>query len=294
MSPKLPVVFIFDLDSTLICDSSPLTSYMQFMQFLRDAVASKKIALPNVTASSLRPRPMSEVIPDAFFRRDMASSLSSIADLFPTAEFFVFSAGEKSYVESKVKLMEDRFGLAFQRPVFSRRDCTVDETGRYKKSILAKMPRILDSLQDKYPALKSEEHRETVVKYNLVFVDDNDVVWDLKDKWIPCPAYSYIHTIDATVGLPRELLKHEIVREYINTNSSGFAEPPPDVSDDERNLLYHSYLANAYRIAFTENKKASDDDFFSKMTQALKTVSRLKRPFSEKNMKRIRDAIKSD
>lgn len=292
MSPKLPVVFIFDLDSTLICDSNPLSRYQQFVSFLRDAVITKKIALPNVTAKSVRQRPMSELVPAEFYRSDLASSFGSLKTLFPTAEFFVFSAGQKHYVEQTVKLMEEQLGVAIQRPIFSRNDCTIDETNNYKKSILANIPRIFKSLQDKYPALKTEENRESVINHNLVFVDDREVVWDLSDKWIPCPIYSYIHTIDATVGFPRDLLRHALVREYIATHYVGFAEPAPDVSEDERNLLYHSYLANAYGAALTENKTALKDDFFHKLVQVLKPVSRLKRPFSDKNMKRIRDAMK--
>lgn len=293
MAPKLPVIFIFDLDSTLICSTYPLLGYNQFIDFLRDAISSKKIDLPNVTLATARARPMSELVPDEYFRCDIGTSMKALKTLFPTAVFVVFSAGEKAYVEKNVKLIEERFGVCIQRPIFSREHCTIDETNRYRKSILANLPRLMNALQEHYPALKQTENIERVVKHNMVFVDDNDVVWDLKAKWIPCPIYEYMHVIDVTAGLPRTLLQHQLVRDYINTHSVGFAEPPPeqDISEDERNLMFHSYLANMYRLAFTKNKEALKDDFFKRFVSAVKPLSKLQKPFTEKNLQHIRDTM---
>lgn len=292
MSPKLPVVFIFDLDSTLIASAESLTSYFDFIRFLRDAIMSKKIEIPGVTLASVRSRPLSEIVPIEFFRCQLAETMAKIKELFPTAEIFVFSAGTKNYVEQLVGIMEKRLGISIHRPIFSRYDCTIDETNNYKKSIQTVLPRIIASLQGKYPALKEAKSREKLLAHNLVFIDDSDVVWDLKEKWIPCPDYLYEHFIDITKGVPRAVLEHKLVREYIKTRYAGFIEPPAGVSEDERSLMYHAYLAHNYQRTFGNNREALKDDFFPRWIKALKPISQLQKPFTEKTLDRIRKELK--
>jgi hypothetical protein len=290
---KLPVIFIFDLDGTLICNANPLENYLNFVQFLNDAAISKKLDVDSIPSGSIRTRPLSEIVPTEFYRCGLADALQSIEKLFPTAEFFVFSMAKKDYVERMVKIMEKRLGISIHRPLFTRDDCSRIETNNYKKSIQTVLPRIIASLQTKYPALKHEQNCELLLEQNILFLDNSDVVWDLKDKWISCPDYTYTQVLDITVNIPRKLLRDPIVQQYISTYDAGFAEPPENVTEDERNLMYHSYMANQYQNAFAQNQEALKDDFFPRFVKALRSVSRLKKPFTKTTLERIRRMMES-
>jgi len=261
---------------------------MDFHNFLRDAIKAKKIPVPS--PQPYKYPPIGELLPGAFYRRGLADALKEIQRLFPTAEFFVFSAGQRHYVEQMVKLVEEHTGVHFNRPLFSREDCTFDETRSYRKSIEVQLPRMIASLAKTYPALKKPELVEEVLANHLVFVDDNDVVWDLKDKWIPCPTYNYVLTLDPTSGVAPSVMNHAIVRTYQRSANVGFVEPE-EMLDDERNLMYHTYMADFYRHALSFNKDALQDDFFARLVAALKPLHKLKRPFASAQVAKLRKAL---
>ena len=289
----LPVLFIFDLDSTLIGDGTPLDDYMELVSFIKSGVSSKKIAVTNQKLPT--PKQIANSIPHEYYRPGLGEMFAKIKAMFPTAEFFIYSAGTKPYVEYNVKYLEKRFGITFNRPIFARDTCIIDETNRYKKSIKSVYPRIFKALQRKYPALKDQSNQNNVETNRTIYIDDNDVVWDKttnNNKWIKCPEYTYMPVFDYRQHISKEILTHPLVIEDMKTKNVGFPEIL-HVDESERDLMYHAYMANQNSYALRINIDALKDTFFQRFTKTLqkRKIHMLKNPFSNKQLDKIRSAL---
>ena len=97
---NLPVLFIFDLDLTLIGRASNILEYKEILEWIKNNCKHKKFENENC---KININDWSKIIPENFIRPYLKDFLKEIKELFPTAEFFIFSNGTKKYV----KLMVD-------------------------------------------------------------------------------------------------------------------------------------------------------------------------------------------
>lgn len=293
----LPLILLLDLDATLIGKSSAYQQYQTFIELFRaSCVAKKEDGAAAVCASRLPD--WKAVVADGLFRPGTRTALDAIKATFPSAEFFIYSSGTRDYVERMIGVMEERLGLAagvINRPIFARDDAVDNMTG-YVKSVRGILPAMLAALERKgYKGCAA--HAEAILADRLVFVDDNEVVWDVADKWIQCPDYEYTPVVE----IDRALLDHvrnnkggvrAAVKEW--TGSSN-ALLPPDLlaakTDDDFNMQYHLYLANEYRKAAVANSKAAADDFFPRLAKALARYAGDDAPFTAKRVAALRRRV---
>lgn len=287
---KLPVVFVFDIDSTIVGDVNPLLNRIQVHDFVRSSMKASKLAESTVQKQTIRNM---KDIPDLLIRPHFAELTRKIKEYFPDSALFVYSAGVKTYVEDIVSYIEGKTGVQFMRPLFSRVECLVDETKNWAKSVKIHYPDMVKALVGKYPQLAKKENQDFVLNNRFVFIDDNDVIWDLEEKWIKAPAYKFMPVMDPSALLPIALRREKIVRDFL-TNTIGSAHAfvePEGLDDDERNIMYHTWMAAQHSQVIEKNKEAQKDKFFYVLQRALAKVKRSNRPFSVANLKNIKAAL---
>lgn len=285
----LPVLFVFDLDETIIGETTPYIYKMDLHDFINNSVKAGKLPLdfklPKLTSKDISPFSI---------RPGFKDFMTKLKEYFPTAECFVYSAGTKEYVQTYISYVEQITGCQFQRPLFSRVDCTLDERYNTVKSIKAHFPTMIDTLVSRYPALKDAATQDYVLNNRFVFLDDNDVVWDIKEKWIKAPHYKYRPVIDIAGALPHQTRQHSSVQNFLTVLSKMvyvFIEPTGHFSEDERNMMYYTWMANQYALFMSTNKFAIEDQFFPTLQKALIKVKNSNTPFSDTNMKHITEAL---
>lgn len=297
---KLPVIFVFDLDETIIGESKTLTRQEDIHTFVRSSVKIGKLPPEYKSIPSYKIGHATD-IPSGFIRPGFAELIGKIKEYFPTAKLYIYSLGTKAYVQNIIEYVERVSGARFERPLLAREQSVMSDHGK-KKSLDTHFPNIFAALTAEFPALAKKENQDFVRAHRLVFLDDNDDIWNNKDKWVQVPHYTYTPTIDVAGLLPLPLRQHQLMRDFL-TNTIGnyyvFVEPAEAdlASADalaERHMRYHTWMANEYARTLESNKAALKDDFFYKLAKALATVRRSNRPFSEGNLKKIKAMLKPE
>lgn len=293
---SLPVIFVFDLDETMIGVSTPLSSLTRFHTFLYNAIKAQKISPTLCNGKKIHKISLAHVLPPEMLRPGFKDAAHSIKIMYPTAEFFVYSAGTAPYVTDVISWVEKIADVKFRRPLLTRNHTMISESSSVVKSLDIHMDIILDTLLEDYPALSFEYNRNIVAACNIVHIDDrHDVLWEGSSKLINCPAYSYTPFIDITAGLDKCVVRSDVVQEYLRQEERGdaFIEPThPLGSPEERELQFHLFMAEKYRQVSDINCKHLTDDFFARLTSTLKGLKHLKRPFTKKNVKAINEFIR--
>jgi hypothetical protein len=288
----LPVIFIFDLDNTLIGDSANLyTGYKTLLDFIADKCKHKKLKGP---ICNINKEDWKEIISDNLFRPHLKQSFIDIKSIYPSAEFFIFSKGTKPYVSSMVEIIEERFAIKFNRPLLAREDASLSGIYTYQKDIEGYQDTICKSLSKKYPKLRQEKYKTIVFTERTIIIDDDTTVWQNDPRQIVCKEYNYMPTYEVSATIIEIIRQNPIVQQFIKENSD-IKLPIPFVSSDksyeECRMDYHIYLANAYRKNLAYNLEQIKDDFFLKFLKAISKRKHLSKPFTADYIKRIKSKI---
>lgn len=288
----LPVIFIFDLDETLIGKASPINDVYEFRDFLVKAKKAGKLPM-SCKLSRVSRADMYDRHPH-FLRPHAIDFIHAIKDKFPTAELYVYSAGTREYVTDSIKWVEKEANMQFNRPIMARDNTITDsQYGYTMKSITYLIDMIIQSLESKYPALKNEKNRAKVLESRIMMIDDNPtVMWDGPEKMIGCPHYTYTPVEDMTAGLDASVLTIPEVSNYLR--DAAFV-PSNDVAVPEENMAaFHVHMFQKYQSVIPGNKAAIEDTFFAKLLSALRPLSKLKRPFTTDRIAKINKAMAID
>jgi hypothetical protein len=286
----LPVIFIFDLDSTLIGQSSAIyNGYKKLLDFIADKCKHQKLDGP---ICDIDKDDWKEIIPNNLFRPHLKQGLDNIKSLYPTAEFFIFSLGIKEYVTSLVKIIENRFDVKFNRPIFAREDASLSGTYSHNKDIAGYQDTICKSLAKKYPKVKQEKYKNIIFKDRTIIIDDNSTVWMDDPRYIICKAYEYNPIYIIHNKIIEIIIQNPIVQNFIN--QSHYLHMPnvySSTSLEEYMLDYHMYLANQYRINRENNSQQLKDDFFVKFVNTIRKRKHLSQPFTADYIKKIKNSF---
>jgi hypothetical protein len=130
---NLPILFIFDLDGTIIGNAAHIISYRKIINYIKNGCRHKRF---NGSECEIDTTVWStKTIPKYFVRPNFAESLHQIKSTFPTAEFFIFSLATKDYVVDIIQYLEKYTGIHFNRPLFVRDDSSLTSEGVYLKDI---------------------------------------------------------------------------------------------------------------------------------------------------------------
>ena len=295
---RLPVIFIFDLDRTLIGDPAHIVDYQITIEFIKQARLSNKITADELSDAEFKALPSwKDLFVPEFFRPGLKEALENIRKYYPTAEFFIYSAGGEKYVRSMVDIVEKHIDFKFNRPLFSRTECPTNEANQFAKSIVARYPKIIQTLSqlDRYASVNLYERTEEIMENRLIFIDDVDFVWDRKEKWIQCPAYNYRPMFDIDDRILRLIHRLPIVQEYLRSseaNKTLYIHEQKDFSYDEYRMNYHLFMANLYREHNVKNQTDhSKDTFMSRFVKAIQPYRARAKPFNAKTLAVIKKEV---
>ena len=285
---KLPVIFIFDLDKTLIGDVTNILQYQHFWVFINDACKHSRLKGPVCKL----PKSIwnKQMIPSQLFRPQLKESLQGIKKVFPTAEFFVFSLGTHDYVMSAIDYIEKCTGVKFNRPLFTRQDSSISDTAHYLKEIKGYEDIIFKSLVRQYPKCKIDYFRNLVMNDRTIIIDDTDV-WNNDYRWIQCKPYSYTPVCEINSKILDVVYENESIKTYITTNKETNILPEVSGNIDKFKMNYHIMMANHYRTSLDNNLEQCKDDFFPKFLKTFKGRSTKLKPFTRAYLEKIQKSF---
>lgn len=298
MERKLPVIFILDLDRTLIGDPSHILVYKTTIEFIKNAKLSGKISDDLAPPAELAAIPSwKDLFVPEFYRPGLKAFLEEVQRQFQTAEFFIYSAGTKDYVADMIALLEKHMGVKMNRPLFSRTECPTDEQNHFTKSVIAQFPKMIKALgrQEKYADINLDEYADEIMENRVIFIDDIDFVWDRKEKLVKCPAYEYTPMFDVDDRLLRMIYRTPILQEYLRSskaNTTLYIHDKDAFNYDDYRMNYHIFMANIYREQSMTNRKAhDDDDFFERLLKAIRVYKSKPKPFKTAHLLAIQKAM---
>jgi len=276
---ELPVIFVFDMDKTLIGDVEHLWSYNYLLDFIKDSCRHKRLVGPECKINTKLW--VADNIPETILRPHLKESLHEIKNIFPTAEFFVFSLGVKEYVHNVIPYIEKQTGIKFNRPLFTREDSSLTPENNYLKDINGYYDIIFKTLSKKYPQCKDVKYQNKIIKERTVIIDDTNV-WGDDDRWVQCNAYTYKPVIELDKKMLEIIYKNPEISTYIKSNRYIDTLPSVDIthkSFEEFLLDYHIFMSNLYRSVSDDNKIAAQDQFFISFVKAIKKRNKYAKPF---------------
>ena len=173
-----PFIFILDIDGTLIGDISPQVMLYEMVQEMK--TTSKK------TAMTFDVKDLTYKLENGILRPYFKEFVELMVSQFTDVELFIYTASQKKWALFLIKHIEKTFNVKFNRPIFTRDDCVL-ENNTYVKSIENIKPRILSSLKRSYPKLTMDKLN------NRMIMIDNSQVFRKNELWkvIICPTYDF-------------------------------------------------------------------------------------------------------
>lgn len=184
--------------------------------------------------------------------------------------FFVYTGSERTWAQQEIAWVEKTHGIQFQRPLFTRDNCTVEPGGAYRKSLGSIFPKIIRSISKNRTFSPAEKH--TILDKHTIIIDNNAVYNDMTDKLLLCPDYDYAVFENLLHGLPAEAKNHPDVQKIIfSFVNSGALCPLSKDNDDPMWALARQYgwLAAKCKAIIDVNMKYESDDFWAYLSRII-------------------------
>lgn len=213
----LPVVFIFDLDQTMVGDADSSIFIKRICDVIRLQKGVKCPVSANLISSIVRPG-----------LRELLSYLYNIDGV----EIMVYSHGADTYVNWAVPIIERIAGIKFARPILSRRHTVPNQVNHIKSIEYA-----VHHLIPRYPALRTTVNMNYVLRKRTVLIDDRGpiVAKDNGDRVLQVRPYTVPLDRNILGMFPkdtRELVRKIVAREY--------GESSPLIAARKQDMEYYS------------------------------------------------------
>lgn len=244
-----PLVFILDIDGTLIGDIRP-----QIMLYeMNCMMKTSKKSLMNTKEFQERLRNSGIVRPFA------VKFIKTIQGHLPNSEIFIYTASEKKWASFLIANFEKAFGIRFNKPIFTRDNCSLFEN-EHRKHVNLIHPMLLKSLKKRYPLLRKGD-----LENRIMIVDNTLGVFEEIDRkhLVTCPTYDYKYPENIPAYIDEHLFSKyhnevlTILNRYIRMSSiSTYLD-----FQREYYIYYVKYLENLAKY----NIEQSKDQFFMKL-----------------------------
>lgn len=254
MTEQLPFIFILDWDGTI----AGRVDYQSHKHALYQNY--KKMGI-KIKANNKVPRAFHPN--NLLIRPGFAKFIMDLTEFYQgNVYFFIYTASEKTWAYKEIQWVEKAHGIKFQRPIFTRDDCSIDQGGGYRKSIATIFPRILRSIGKTH---FTKPQKAEILHKHLIMIDNNAVYTDMKEHLLICPDYHYMVFENLLEDIPISILKHPQIRQYIlSLINQGLVCPFFGIRDDINRQMFHKYewLANKCKQISVENQRYEKDVFF--------------------------------
>lgn len=264
---SLPLIIIIDLDGTIIGDISPQIVSHELGKNLKGYPGKYNFDIKqfrnNLASGLIRPH--------------FETFLKSLQAHYKNVEFFIYTASEKKWAEFVIKNIEATIGFKFNRPLFTRKECVMQDKD-YRKGLCIVRKSIIASLKKKYGITYDKKD----IMNNVLLIDNNNVYQGTDSKnLLLCPSYNYKIPenipgyISQDVFLRGARVIHSIIKRYI----------PYDYTEDyltfQRNF-YTLYLQHLQTVQ-KANVKYINDRFWKQLKDLL--ISQNIRNFDERTVR---------
>ena len=182
---KLPYIFIFDIDNTIIGDI-----HHQIIEYN---------LLENINTLLIKDYDITDILNNGMLRPYFKDFIDFIYKKYKNVEIYVYTNSSFEWINyGLIDNIQKSINYKINKPYFTR-----DDSNYYKKKLLGNLyDNIINSLIAKYPSLKSQKNKEFVFKNQIVFIDDiKNNLKDYPQKQILCPEYNYIDVYDMKTRL---------------------------------------------------------------------------------------------
>jgi len=272
--PSAPLCIVIDLDGTIIGDITPQIMTFELGKSLKQAHVKNIFDLRDLKAK----------LKSGLLRPYFDTFIKTITYSKPTVEFFVYTASEKSWAELVIKCIEQVIGIKFNRPIFSRGFCVLQDR-EYKKSIKYIKPAIAKCLKKKYGVSFGKNELAS----NILLIDNNNVYSNSDAKnLLVCPTYNYRIPENVVANIKLDIFKQHamvitaVLRRHIplsqTTNYNHFQRD------------FYTYYLNYLTTSTKKNSHYSQDKFWMHMRDII--MSHNVKMFDEYTVKYITNSLR--
>lgn len=257
MTSNEPLIFILDLDGTIIGDCS----YQVILYNIEEICKKYKIksTSDNILLNCYRPE--SKLI-RPFFKYFIAY----IRKHYPHSLFYVYTASDKAWAYKEISMIEKTHNFKFNRPIFTREDCIKDSYGQYRKSVKKILPKIVRG-NKKY----------NIQSNKILVIDNNSTFIDYSSNFLLCPSYNYVLFCDVWEKMKKEYLKimeiYQIIKDLIANNKicryCNWKTNPERIIDMKALENKHRWLYKKHKKINQENKKYIGDTFWKNLAHTI-------------------------
>lgn len=231
-------IFIIDLDSTIIGNCKFQLIYYKYMSIINNNI--------NIINNSLSPYYKEEL---KLIRPDFINFIKKMREIYKNnVYFYIYTASSEDWANIQIKLIEKNNNIKFNRPIFTRKDCYVENNNIYKN-----VNNIINKIK--------------VKDYDIIIIDDNEVYKEYNKYVIKCKPYNYSIFCDYQLtNLDFEKLPLNIRKKIIN-----IIKCPSNFSHciDINRIKLYKWLYNKCKRTYKENKEFENDKFWSKLSKLI-------------------------
>ena len=240
----LPLVFLLDLDNTIIGDASSQVCRYEISKYTKTKHDTAELTY-ELQSGLLRPH--------------FESFIKYVKTRYDGVEIYIFTAAERKWANVIISVLEKHLDIKFNRPIFSREYC-VPENGILQKQIGKIAPKLYRCLKSKYGLTHiSQLKKQVVLIDNNVVINDHDL-----HRFIKCPNYDYYVPCDVLMGVSKRSIQKYIQNVGAILSKYGIIQGSPNGTDYQR-LLSHYYnnVSDIFKQGASQaNKNRKDIDNF--------------------------------
>jgi hypothetical protein len=241
-----PMIVIIDLDGTIIGDITPQIISYELTNALKKVNVKNPFDIGEFRAK----------LKNGLMRPYFATFIRGLKANYPTIEFFIYTASEKTWAEFVIKNIEKVLGIKFNRPIMSRNYC-LNQDKEYKKGLQYISPTLIKCLKKTY---KIQFTKNDLLR-NLLIIDNNNVYQAEEQKHLLiCPTYNYRVAENIIANITSDIYKthyniiNTTLRRYIPlSNTSDF-----NLFQKEFYTYYVHYLTSIIKT----NARYSNDKYW--------------------------------
>jgi hypothetical protein len=232
----MPLVFIIDLDGTLIGNIEPQVCYSSILVYLNKYNYDDNKLPDNIKTEIFN------ALSNGLARPHFKEFYETTKQKHPDREFFIYTSSSKDWANYIVECFEELHNIKFNRPIFTREHCDSNNN----KSIRMINSHIIEVLQNPKDI-------------NYIIIDDNECIYNINDrnKLIVCPTYKKVVNVDILEKFPRGMVA-KYYKEICNILETEMSLKFPEHTKKMHKSFMRQYKNNIMNYVYKNIHNAGD------------------------------------